>query len=186
MAVGYKNNAIVPKGGNILINVNMSTALTIPAITSSNTIQLGSITSSDVNQTANKEVFRNETGKVEVSSFEYDNVTTAVLMQTDKDLIDYLGDTVKGNNILEIKYLGYRATKHVWHFRIGNVTPQYSVQSPGGTASMNYEHTGIDLATAVTITATDLASIASVLSLSNFPTTAVTISVSKDFEVVEV
>lgn len=186
MAVGRKSNAIVDKGGNILINQILNTTFTVSTVSTTFTRDLGNITSSDVNQTTTTTKFPSEDGEIQATSYEYDRTTTAVLMQTDKDLIDYLGDTVKDKSILEIKYLGYRNLVHMWCFKVGRVTPQFSVKSPGGTASMNYEHVGIDLATSVTFTTTDLASIASVLTLSNFPTVAVTITPAKGFEIVEV
>lgn len=186
MAVGRKSSAVVDKGGNVLINQILNTTNTITTVSASYTFDLGMVGSSDVNQTTSVETFKSEDGEIQSTSYDYDRRTTAVLMQSDKDLVDYLGDTVKSKSILEIKYLGYRAGKHCWFFKVGNVTPQFSVKSPGGTASMNYEHVGIDVSSALTFTSTDLASISTLLSLSNFPTTAVTISASKSFEYVEV
>lgn len=186
MAVGRKSAAIVDKGGNVLINQILNTSLTITTVSSTYTYDLGAISSSDVNQTTTVTTFPSEDGEIQGTAYDYDRRTTAVLMQTDKDLVDYLGNTVKNTKILEIKYVGYRNLKHCWIFKVGNVTPQFSIKSPGGTTSMNYEHVGIDVSSALVFSTTDLASISTVLGLTNFPTVAVTIAADKSFEYVEV
>ena len=95
------------KGRNILINVVLASGA-MPTISSSNTHDLGAmnVTQSAVAQTANKSVIKSEDGEAQVTSFEYEGGTTATLMQTDKELIDYLGDAVKDVQVLEIKYTG--------------------------------------------------------------------------------
>jgi len=190
MAVGKKTNAIVDKGGNELINI-LLTSRAIPTTLTANTnaFNLGHIASSTVEQQNATTDFKSEDGEVQVTEDDFTRQTTATLMQTDADLINYLGSTVKGTEILEIKYLGLRGGSDAWHFRIGNVVPQYNVTSPGGTNSMQYIHKGISLATDFTIAAATMASIATALSLntsSYFPTVTVTIPASENFEVVEV
>ena len=190
MAVGKKTNAIVDKGGNELINI-LLTNRAIPTTLTANTniFNLGHIASSTVEQQNSTTDFKSEDGEIQATEDDFTRQTTASLMQTDADLINYLGSTVKNTEILEIKYLGLRGGSDVWHFRIGNVTPQYNVTSPGGTTSMQYIHKGIGLSTDFTIATATMASIATALGLntnSYFPTVAVTIPAAENFEVAEV
>ena len=179
---------IVDKGGNILINVVLPNGA-MPTISSSNTHDLGAMTQSAVAQTASKSVIKSEDGEAQVTSFEYEGGTTATLMQTDKELIDYLGDAVKDVQVLEIKYTGVNNGKDQWVFRVGQVTPQFNISRPNGASSNVYEFTTQNLASDFTISAANLLAIAATLTISTvsfFPTTTVTISASKSFEVVEV
>jgi len=194
MALAKKPAAVVDKGGNYIINVVLTTITTnpgfsfpVPAV--GNTFELGHVANSSVTQTASKTSFKNEDGESINSSFEYERVTTGSLMQSDKDLIDYLADTVKGVSVLQIKHTGTVNGLDQWHFQVGQVTPQFNISRPGGTTSMPYEHTGYDLTAAFEISSTSLASIATLLTLSQtsfFPTATVTISASKSYEIVEV
>ena len=194
MALAKKPAAVVDKGGNYIINVVLTTITTNPGFSfptpaDTNTFDLGHVANSSVTQTASKTSFKNEDGESVVSSFEYERVTTGNLMQSDKDLIDYLADTVKGVSVLQIKHTGVVNGKDQWHFQIGQVTPQYNISRPGGATSLAYEHTGYDLNSAFEISSTSLASIATLLTLSQtsfFPTATVTISASKSYEIVEV
>lgn len=188
MAVSVKPGAVIDKGGNklILLQVDNNSFAAATPTAGTYLFDLGNISNSDVTQTTAKESYPAEDGDNVASSFTYTRMTTGVLMQSDKDLIDFLGDTVKGKKYLEVKYTGYVNAYHQWHFKIVEVTPQFSIKRPGGVTSMNYEATGVKLNSAVTISAALLASISSALTLSNFPTTTVTLSVSKQYEVVEV
>lgn len=194
MALTKKPAAVVDKGGNYIINVVLTTTTTNPGFSfpvpsDTNTFDLGHVANSSVAQTASKTSFKNEDGESVVSSFEYERVTTGVLMQSDKALIDYLGDTVKNASILQIKHTGTVNGLDQWHFQVGQVTPQFNISRPGGTTSMPYEHTGYDLNAAFEISSTSLASLATLLTISQtsfFPTATVTISASKSYEIVEV
>lgn len=189
-----KPAAVVDKGGNYIINVVLTTTTTnpgfaMPTIADTNTFDLGHVANSSVAQTASKTSFTNEDGESVVSSFEYERVTTGNLMQSDADLINYLGDTVKGVSVLQIKHTGVVNGLDQWHFQVGQVTPQYNISRPGGATSNAYEHTGYDLNSLFEISAANLLAIAVTLSLSTssfFPTTTVTISASKSYALVEV
>jgi hypothetical protein len=189
-----KPAAVVDKGGNYIINVVLTTTTTnpgfaMPTIADTNTFDLGHVANSSVAQTASKTSFKNEDGESVVSSFEYERVTTGNLMQSDADLINYLGDTVKGVSVLQIKHTGVVNGLDQWHFQVGQVTPQYNISRPGGATSNAYEHTGYDLNSSFEISAANLLAIAVTLSLSTssfFPTTTVTISASKSYALVEV
>lgn len=190
MAVGKKTNAIVNQGGNELINILLVNRAIPTTLTANiNLFNLGHIANSTVEQQNSSTDYKSEDGEVQVTEDDFTRQTTASLMQTDADLIEYLGHTVKNTEVLEIKYLGLRGGSDAWHFRVGNVIPQYNVTSPGGTNSMQYIHKGVKLSTDFTISTAQILSIASLLSLntvSYFPTVAVTISQGQEFEVVEV
>lgn len=190
MAVGKKTNAIVNQGGNELINILLVDRAVPTTLTANiNLFNLGHIANSTVEQQNSSTDYKSEDGEVQVTEDDFTRQTTASLMQTDADLIEYLGHTVKNTEVLEIKYLGLRGGSDAWHFRVGNVIPQYNVTSPGGTNSMQYIHKGVKLSTDFTISTAQILSIASLLSLSTvsyFPTVAVTISQGQEFEVVEV
>lgn len=190
MAVGVKKGAIVDNGGNVLIHVQLTSALAFPTtLSTSNVLNLGEIASSTVAQTSSKTEIKNETGETVKATYDYTRTTTGVLLQCDADLINYLAETVKGLDILEIKYTGVVNGADQWHFKVGSCTPQFAVSRPSGASSMQYEFTGYDLTTDFVVTAAALASIASLLSLSTssyFPTATVTIGASQSFAIAEV
>lgn len=189
-----KPAAAVDKGGNYIINVVLSATTAtpgyaLPTIADTNTFDLGHLAQSNVGQATAKTTFKNENGDPVNSSFEYDLVTTGQLMQTDADLINYVGHTVKGATILQIKHTGVVNGLDQWHFQVGQVTPQYNISRPGGTTANNYEHTGFALTTDFVIPATVMLAIASTLALNTssfFPTTIQTITAGKNWLLTEV
>lgn len=189
-----KPAAAVDKGGNYIINVVLSATTAtpgyaLPTIADTNTFDLGHLAQSNVGQATAKSSFKNENGDTVNSSFEYDLVTTGQLMQTDADLINYVGHTVKGATILQIKHTGVVNGLDQWHFQVGQVTPQYNISRPGGTTANNYEHTGFALTTDFVIPATVMLAIASTLALNTssfFPTTIQTITSGKNWLLTEV
>ena len=187
MAVQLKPNAITEIGGNqiALLELNPTTLAALTPVTGSTAFNLGYLESSDVNQTTTKTTFKAEDGEVVLNSFEYERMTTGNLMQSDKDLIDFLGHTVKGKVYMEGKYTGVVNSLFQWIFKPGTVTPQYSVKRPGGSNSMAYEFTGMKVSSNITISAADMSTWGTTLSLSNFPTTTLTVTTS-GFAVVEV
>lgn len=189
-----KPAAAVDKGGNYIINVVLSATTAapgyaLPTISDTNTFDLGHIAQSNVGQSSTKSSFKNENGDTVNSSFDYELVTTGQLMQTDADLINYLGQTVKGATILQIKHTGTVNGLDQWHFQIGQVTPQYNISRPGGTTANNYEHTGFALTTDFVIPAATMLAIASTLAINTssfFPTTTQTITSAKSWLLTEV
>lgn len=189
-----KPAAAVDKGGNYIINVVLSATTAapgyaLPTISDTNTFDLGHIAQSNVGQSSTKSSFKNENGDTVNSSFGYELVTTGQLMQTDADLINYLGQTVKGATILQIKHTGTVNGLDQWHFQIGQVTPQYNISRPGGTTANNYEHTGFALTTDFVIPAATMLAIASTLAINTssfFPTTTQTITSAKSWLLTEV
>ena len=189
--MAIKSNAVRIKGGNRIFHIKLDSSYAMPTTLTigTNCLEVGHVSNSNVKQTSSKESVKNEDGETVVSSFDYERATTAVLMQTDQQLIDWLGDDVKNSDVLEIKYCGIVEGKDMWNFRIGQVTPQFDIASPGGATAMPYEHTGYDLSSAVTISAASLASIATAFSLSTssfFPTSEVVITASKSYAYISV
>lgn len=190
MAIAKSNQKITAKQGNILINVVLSSGA-MPTPSSSNTYDLGHVAQSTVAQTTTKTTYKSEDGEVQLSDYEYERVTTATLMQSDKDLIDYLADTVKGATVLQIKYNGVVNGADQWIYMVGQVTPQFNITRPDGANSMQYEFTAQDITatTGFEISAANNLAIASTLGLSTtnfFPTTTVTITAAKSYAIVEV
>ncbi len=189
--MAVKAAAVVDKGGNKLFLLQMIASGSTWVVSTTLTVEtylfdLGYIQSSDVNQTTAKEDFSSEDGETVTSSFTYTRLTKGVLMQTDKALIDLLADTVKDKVYLEGKYTGVVNAMYQWHFKLTKVTPQYSVKRPGGTASLEYESTGIKLNSNISISAATMASVSLLLTLSNFPTVTVLITAAKSYEVIEI
>jgi hypothetical protein len=117
-----KPAAAVDKGGNYIINIVLSATTAtpgyaLPTIADTNTFDLGHIAQSNVGQSTAKSSFKNENGDTVNSSFDYELVTTGQLMQTDADLINYIGQTVKGATILQIKHTGVVNGLDQWHFK---------------------------------------------------------------------
>lgn len=191
MAVEVKPGAVIDKGGNKLVLLEVATfsgtTVTLATPTAGTYLfDVGYLANSDVNQTTTKTSFEAEDGDNVISTYTYQRMTSGVLMQSDADLINFLADTVKNKKYLEVKYTGYINALHQWHFKIVEVTPQFSVKRPGGANSMNYESTGVKTNTSVVISAATLGSISSALTLSNFPTTTVTITTAKQYAIAEV
>lgn len=189
-----KPAAAVDKGGNYIINVVLAATTAapgyaLPTINDTTAFDLGHIAQSNVGQASTKSSFKNENGDTVNSSFDYELVTTGQLMQTDADLINYIGQTVKGATILQIKHTGTVNGLDQWHFQVGQVTPQYNISRPGGTTANNYEHTGFALTTDFVIPAATMLAIASTLAINTssfFPTTTQTITSAKSWLLTEV
>lgn len=189
MAIGLNPNAI-PGGsdGNKLILVdcdNTTFELTTTVTAGTTVFDLGDLSSSDVAQEATKTEKKSEDGKTKKTTYTYNLTTKGVLMQEDKALLDFLASTVKGQRYLEVKYNGYIDSKYQWYLKFVEVSPAINIHRSGEAATLNYESTGIFSNAAETLSTTTLASIASVLSLSNFPTAA-TIPLADGYAIVEV
>lgn len=188
MAVGLKPGAIPgADDGNKLVICKVDNTTFAVATPSAGTTayDLGDIASSDIVQSSSKTEKKAENGKTKKTTFTYDLNTTGVLMQEDKDLLDLLASGVKGNRYLEIKYNGFINSLYQWYFKFVEVSPQINIHRSGDSSTLNYESTGIFPPSAVTITATTLASIANVLSLINFITVDVTIPLADGYYIAE-
>jgi len=181
--LGVKRGAIPGSdtGGNKLVLVECTIAsntVTFATLAAGTTcVDVGAIANSDVDLKPNKTEKKSEDGENQKSTFIYSRMTTGVLMQEDKELLDFLAVTVRNKTHLEAKYLGYVDALHQWYFKFVEVTPQHNIKRSAENSNLNYESTGVKIPASVTISATTLASISALLSLSNFPTTAVTVPV---------
>jgi len=189
MAVELKPNAI-PGGsdGNklILVNCDSTTFDLTTTVTAGTTVfDLGDLSSSDIMQEASKTEKKSEDGKTKKTTYTYNLTTKGVLMQEDKDLLDFLSSTVKGKRYLEVKYNGYVNSKYQWYLKFVEVTPAINIHRSGESATLNYESTGIFSNAQEVLSTTTLASVATALNLSNFPTAA-TIPLADGYAIVEV
>lgn len=189
MATGVKAGAVLDKGGNQIFIAQMvasGTTYVLATLTVDTYLfNLGLLQSSDVGQSTAKSDFQSEDGDIVTSSYTYTRFTSGVLMQNDGDLIDLLADTVKGKVYFEGKYTGYVNALHQWLFKFVRVTPQFSIKRPGGTASLQYDSTGIKHTSDIAISAASMASISTLLTLTNFPTATLTVTATKLYKVQE-
>ena len=193
MAIELKPNAIpgASDGNKLVLQECVATSWngTISFSTPSagtTTLDLGAIANSSVTQEASKTEKKSEDGQVQKVSSTYTYKTTADLMQEDKDLLDFIAHTVKGKRYLEMIYRGYINAKYQWIFKFGEVTAQLNSVRPGDGVNNKYEFTGLKINAAQTLTSTFLATISALLTLTGFPTVAVTIPLADQQAIVEV
>lgn len=174
--------AIRDKGANLLAVAEVTDAWALKTLTAgTNALHYGHLTSSSLGQTTSKETFNSEDGKPRLSEFTYSLDTTGVLMQADKVIIDFNSESVKDKYFLQYKLMSLnRDGKKQEHFSLGQVTPQFKVDAPGGTASMPYEFSGIYPDATVTFNSTMLVAIETALSITIY-CTGVSITASQGF-----
>lgn len=183
--MAYNPGAIVDDGGNLICLSEVSDSWALKTLTAgTNAINAGHISTSDFSQATNKTEYKNEQRKTVASSYEYSINTTGTLMQTDKATIDFFAESVKSKYFLQCKYMGIKDGKHQEIFTLGQVTPQVKITTPGASASMPYEHTGIYPTSTVTFNSTNLAAIETALSVTIYATGA-SITASQGFVVKE-
>ena len=189
MAIELKPNAIpgASDGNKIVLNeiVTSTFALAAPSA-GTTTIDLGAIANTTVSQESNRTEKKSEDGEVQKVSNSYTRKTTAVLMQEDADLLNWMAHTVKTKRYIEFVYRGFINSLYQWVIKFVEVTPQFNSQRPGDGSNLNYESTGIKITAAQTITSTSLASISALLTLTGFPTAAITIPVADQQYIAEV
>ena len=184
-------SAILDKGGNQIINVILNPDNSFPetltpyANGTGNCIDLGHIKSSGAGTKADKQEFKSEDGVVRKTDYEYSGITSGVLMETNKDKLDWLAFEVRGKQVLEIKYQGIKSGKYQEVFRITNVTPQINVESPGGAGSLKYESTASVQSTDTAFTADNLSDIETALDIIIKAAGPVTIPANREHEIVE-
>jgi len=189
MAIGLKQGAIpgASDGNKIVLNeiVTSTYALATPSA-GTTTIDLGAIANSNVSQEPSKTEKKSEDGEVQKVSNSFTRKTTAVLMQEDADLLNWMAHTVKTKRYIEFAYRGYINSLYQWIVKFVEVTPQFNSQRSGDSSNLNYESTGVKMTVAQTITSTSLASISALLTLTGFPTAAITIALADQQAIVEV
>ena len=180
---------IKDKGGNKLAIVQLNSTLALVATLTSGTtfLNLGNISESNISKTTSKTEYSAEDGRVKATDFDFTLPTTATLMETDKTKIDFLASTVEGKKYLEYKYQGVKAGKHQEFWKIVDVTPQFSLATPGGVTSFAYESTGIFPDSTITYTSTTIGLFNTALgaTLTIRHTGAVAITGSKGFLITE-
>lgn len=187
MAIAIKPLAIPPENeGNIIIVQELDSSFAPTTLTAGTTTNnLGSLSESEVKQTPTTTERKSEDGKLQRRTTTVTLGTTGTLMQEDADLVNFLSDTVKGKRYLEIKYVGYYNAKYNYILKIVEITPQHSYKR-GTAPGMPYESFAVSAGASITYSAAFFASVANLLSLSNFITTTQTITDSKQFLHVEV
>jgi hypothetical protein len=160
-------NTINDKGGNkiILCGLDDNFNIITPIVTGVNAIDAGLIYQSSFEQKAQREQFKSEDGLVRAVDFSYDTRTTAILMQRNKVLIDFLTETVKGKLYMQYHYRGIAGGKHQEIFSVVKVTPQTKIDTPGAVKSFPYESTCINLNSAVTVSSSVINGIESSLGI---------------------
>jgi len=180
-------NAISDKGGNriILCELNSSLNVITPPVHGTRALDAGYILQSSFEQKAAKEQFKSEDGLVRAVDFSFDTRTTAILMQRDKVLVDFLTQTVKGKLYLQYHYRGIAGAKHQEIFSVVKVTPQTKIDTPGAAKSFPYEATHMAMNVNVTISTETIAAIESAMDVDIKTTGPVVIPSGKEFVIVE-
>ena len=180
-------NNISDKGGNKIIICELNDNLNIitPISTGVNTLDAGYIYQSSFEQKASREQFKSEDGVVRAVDFSFDTRTTAILMQRDKSLIDFLTQKVKGKLYVQYHYRGITGAKNQEIFSVVKVTPQTKIETPGAVKSFPYESTHMALNDAVTISAQNISEIESELGVDIRTSGPVIIPSGVEFVIVE-
>jgi hypothetical protein len=185
------SSSILDKGGNQILNVILNPDNSFPESLvpftngAGNCIDLGHIKSSGLSTKADKQEFKSEDGIVRKTDYDYSGTTFSILMETDKDKLDWLAYAIRGKQVLEIKYQGIKNAKYQEVFRIVNVTPQINVESPGGAGSLKYESTASVQSSDVQFTAQNLTDIETALDITIRTMGPVIIPADREHEIVE-
>ncbi len=165
MSANIKN--IKDKGGNKIAIVELDQNGAIPGnlAAGQNCLDLGHIANSGLAINAKKTMFKNEAGETVAADFDFEGITSGILMETDKQKLDMLAIGVRNKRHLEYKYLGIKGGAHQEVFKIVEITPQMKVSTPGGAKSMPYESTAISLHDDFVISAFTLSSIENALGI---------------------
>jgi hypothetical protein len=180
-------NAISDKGGNriILCGMDESHNIITPPVHGENALDAGYILQSSFEQKASKEQFKSEDGIVRAVDFTYETRTTAILMQRDKTLIDFLSQSVKGKLYLQYHYRGIANAKHQEIFSVVRITPQAKIDTPGAAKSFPYEAAHIAMNVQLTVSAEVISAIESALDVDIKTTGPVIIPAGAEFVIIE-
>jgi hypothetical protein len=152
---------IKDKGGNKIAVVELDENNQIPfgLTAGANCIDAGHIANSDLAIKTKKTIFKNEAGETVASDFDYEGITSGILMETNKQKLDFFAFTVRNKKHLEYKYLGFKGGNYQEVFKIVEITPQMKIAAPGGSKSMPYESTAIVIRDNFTISSGSIAQI---------------------------
>lgn len=193
MAISVNPDAIPGDdiGGEIVLVVVDNTTYAPGTLTYGTTVaHIKDIATSEVLHTANKTEKKNEKQEVRKVTNTYTVGTTGMIMQGDKGTLDYFASYVKNKTFLQFKKTGPVDDLDQWHVSIGQVTPQVKITRGANDTNTPYEHIAIVPQSAITYSATFLASLAAVCTaasdtLTDFPATAITIPVSDGYYIAE-
>lgn len=180
-------SAISDKGGNRILLCELDSSLNVitPIVQGTNAIDAGYIFQSSFEQKAAREQFKSEDGITRAVDFAFDTRTAAILMQRNKQLIDFLTTAVKGKLYLQYHYRGIANAKHQEIFSVIKVTPQTKIDTPGAVKSFPYEATHIAVNEAVTISESIISQIESALDVDIRTAGPVVIPPGAEFLIVE-
>jgi len=180
-------NAISDKGGNRIILCELDPSLNVltPPVHGVNALDAGYILQSSFEQKAAKEQFKSEDGLVRAVDYSYETRTTAILMQRDKTLVDFLTQTVKGKLYLQYHYRGIAGAKYQEIFSVVKVTPQTKIDTPGAAKSFPYEAVHMVVDASLTISSAVISAIESELDVDIKTSGPVVIPSGKEFVIVE-
>lgn len=180
--------AISDKGGNKIVIAQL-VASTFAALSSytagTNCYDLGEInTSAHLQENTNTE-YKNNAGKSVAMEEEYTLRTTGALMERDKETIDFLAHTVKGNFYLEYQHLGIVEGFYHEIFKIVRVAAQTNITMPGAATSNPYASVGIYPQATVNFTTTVIASFMTLLGVTTNLTAGVSITSARGYDLVK-
>ena len=175
------------KGGNRIVLVALSTAYAIPGTLTpdTNCIDVGHLKESKTAVTNSVTKLKNEAQEVVRAESEYEGMTTGIVMQTSKRVIDFLNFTTRGNTYLQYRKAGINNGKTQEYFAIGQHSSQMSHQNPNAGENMPYEFIHLVNDTAYTFTTTNLVAIETALTISIASTVDVTIPAGQEFVLIE-
>lgn len=147
-------------------------------------LDLGHLASSTSDITPSTTEFKSEDGVIRATDTVYSGKSTAVPMQTSKELIDFLAFTSRENDYIEYAYHGYKNSKQQESFANGTVESGYSLSAPGGASSMKYSFIYTPKSTVTALTTIMLAVMKSAIGLSTFPYVSAATDIPANQEIV--
>ena len=184
--MSVNTNYIKDKGGNKLALFEFdsvtNTLVTASLTSGTNFIDLGQLSSSGSNITPSTTTFKSEDGIVRASDTTFEGKTEGVLMQTSKELIDFLAFTTRSRKYIQYKYEGYKNAKNQESFSVVDVESGYTLQTPGGVTAFKYSSIMTARDSAVSLTTTQIATMKTAIgnSLTPYVTTAVSIPANQE------
>lgn len=185
-------NYIKDKGGNkrvlFLKSVILALTTTAGTLTSgSDFIDLGHVASSADEITPNATEYRSEDGVIRAIDSTPSGKSSAVLMQSSKELIDFLSFTSRDNEYIQYAYHGYKNSKYQESFAYGRTESGFALATPGGATAMKYSFVFSPLQTATTLTTIMLAVMKASIGGATYPyvTAAVSMPANQEIVIVE-
>jgi hypothetical protein len=154
----YNPGGVVDKSGNKLILYKVNDDGSV--FSTFTMFNVGHISTSNRQMATNEEAFKNETGDVVNTEYDFDYTINFTIMQTTATEIGFFANDTKNT------YWGayYRRDSidgkvQEWDYPLGKITPQFNQASPGGASSMQMKYTALVNDSAITLSAALLASL---------------------------